>query len=352
MPMGPLPTDAYGSSSFVQPYFLWEPIMAAGTITNWKIYQDQFNAGVNERLLENTNAFNGASNNAIRLTAQNSRGAYFEDAFFQFKDGLVAARDPAALTAVDDDFIGEDSVISPKLTRRVGPIAQTLNSLRKTNLTEAQFSMVLGQQVGDAISRDYLSSSISSLVAAIGQHAGLVNGADGTPAAKTHTELVNTMALMGDQADSIVCWVMHSSTYYALVGQAITDNIWDVGGIAVKGANTPTLGRPTIVTDNPALVTTGGTTDPAYSILGLTTAAMSVKESEGRVMTSDTITGNENLFVRFQGEHAFNLTMKGHTWDQGNGGNYPDDAAIATATNWDLVAYDIKGGPGVLSIVA
>jgi hypothetical protein len=327
--------------------------MAAGTITNWEIYQDQFNAGAAEKLHENINAFNGASNNCIRLTAEESRGAYFEEAFFDLNSSLITHRDPTSVSAATDSLLTQDSIISPKITRRIGPIAQTLNSLRKTGLTEQQYSFVFGEMVGDAIAKDYLESSIDALVAAIGVDSAIVNGTEAVPVAKTHAQLVTTMALMGDMADNVSCWVMHSSVYYALVGQAITDNIWDVGGIAIKGATTPTLGRPTIVTDNTSMFTTGGaTTDPLYHVLGLVPNAMHIKESEGRTMVSETITGLENLQVRFQGEHAYNMTMRGTTWDQASGGNYPSVAAVATGTNWDRVVSDAKGGPGVMMQVA
>ena len=327
--------------------------MAAGTITNWKIYQDQFNAGASEKLYQNVNAFNNVSNQTIRLTAEESRGAYFEEAFFDLNTSLIAHRDPTSVSAATDSLLTQDSIISPKLTRRIGPIAQTLNSLRKTNLTEQQYSFIFGEMVGDAIAQDYLNTAISALVAAISVDTNIVNGTEAVPAAKTHTQLVNTMALMGDMADNVSCWVMHSSTYYALVGQAITDNVWDVGGIAVKGGNTPTLGRPTIVTDSASLIETGGaTTDPLYKVLGLVPNAMHVKETEGRTMVSETITGLENLQIRFQGEHAFSLSMRGTTWDQAAGGNYPSAAAIATGTNWDRVVSDAKGGPGVMMQVA
>ena len=327
--------------------------MTAGVITNWKIYQDQFNAGTSEKLYTNINAFNAASNNCIRLSAEESRGAYFEEAFFDLNTSLISARDPTSLSAAADTHITQDSIISPKLTRAIGPIAQTLSSLRKTNLTEAQYSFMFGEMVGDAIAQDYLGSAIGALVAAIGTQATLVNGTEAAPATKTHANLITTMAKMGDMADNIACWVMHSSTYYALVGQAITDNIWDVGGISIKGATTPTMGRPTIVTDNTSMFITGGVnTDPLYHVLGLVPNAMHVKESEGRTMVSETVTGLDNLLVRFQGEHAFNMTMKGFTWDQANGGNYPSDAAIKTGTNWDMQVADVKGAPGVMMRVA
>ena len=70
-------------------------------------------------------------------------------------------------------------------------------------------------------------------------------------------------------------------------------------------------------------------------------------ESEGRDVVNDTITGQENIIERVQGEHAFNLGLKGYAWDVPNGGANPDDTALELGTNWDLVATDIKSTAGV-----
>ena len=322
--------------------------MAAGTISNWKIYQDQFNAGLAEKLAENVDGFNAASNNAIRLTTEYSRGAYFEEAFYDLNSSLIAARDPTSLSAATDATISQDSIISPKLTRAIGPIGQTLNSLKKTNTSQEEFSFMFGGMVADQIAQDYLKSAVSALVAAIGTQATLINGTDVAPADLDHKNLITTMAKMGDMADQIACWVMHSSVYYGLVKQAITDNVYDVGAISVKGATTPTLGRPVIVTDNVYTNTTGGTTDPLYHVLGLVPNAIHIKEAEETTMVSEMVTGLDNLQVRLQGESAYTMTMKGFTWDLANGGSYPSAAAVATGTNWDLQVSSVKNGPGVM----
>ena len=322
--------------------------MAAGVITQWEIYQDQYNAGLAEKLAENVDGFNSASNNAIRLSTQDSRGAYFEEAFFDLNTSLIERRDPTSLSANADSHITQDSIISPKITNGIGPIGQTLNSLKKTGLSEQEYSFVFGQMVGDAIAQDYLKSAISALVAAIGTQATLVNGTDASPATLSHSDLITTMSKLGDQADNITCWVMHSAVYYGLVKQGITDNVWDVGGMSVKSATTATMGRPVIVTDNVYTNTTGGTTDPLYHVLGLVPNAMHIRESEERTMVSETVTGLDNLLIRFQGEHAYNMTMKGFTWDYANGGAYPSAAAVATGTNWDFQMSSVKSGPGVM----
>ena len=69
-------------------------------------------------------------------------------------------------------------------------------------------------------------------------------------------------------------------------------------------------------------------------------------------MVTETVTGLDNLVIRFQGEHAFTLTIKGFTYDYASGGAYPSNATLFTGTNWDYQMSDVKAGPGVMMQVA
>ena len=51
--------------------------------------------------------------------------------------------------------------------------------------------------------------------------------------------------------------------------------------------------------------------------------------------------------MRYQGEYAYNMKVKGFTWDVTNGGANPTAAAVATATNWDKTVADDKNIGGV-----
>jgi hypothetical protein len=62
----------------------------------------------------------------------------------------------------------------------------------------------------------------------------------------------------------------------------------------------------------------------------------------------DLVSGLEQISYRLQGEYAYNLGLKGYTWDIANGGANPSAAALATGTNWDQVATDDKDTAGVI----
>jgi hypothetical protein len=61
-----------------------------------------------------------------------------------------------------------------------------------------------------------------------------------------------------------------------------------------------------------------------------------------------TANGDENIQRSIQSEWTYNLGIKGAAWDKTNGGKSPNDAALATAANWDRYATDFKDTAGVL----
>lgn len=63
-----------------------------------------------------------------------------------------------------------------------------------------------------------------------------------------------------------------------------------------------------------------------------------------------TSNGKERIETTFQADYTFGLALKGYTWDVTNGGKSPTDAEIATGSNWDKIASDIKHTAGVVAI--
>lgn len=171
----------------------------------------------------------------------------------------------------------------------------------------------------------------------------------------THSSLVDLQALYGDAGQRVSAFVMHSKVYYDLMKQGIADNVYNVAGVTIHEGTVATLGKPVIVTDSDSLVSSGTgdtTAHNEYFTLGLTAGAIEVEESEDRQIVSDLITGLENLVLRYQGEYAYNVKLKGYAWDITNGGINPTTAAMGTATNWDKVVTDDKSTGGARLITA
>ena len=332
--------------------------MAIGVETDFKVYPDQFHGGVVEVLQQNAEAFNGASRNGLRLVPRSLRGHFAYESFFNNTGSLVARRDTEATTDVDDIAVTQDEDITVKLNRRIGPFSGTLDQFKKVGKSPEEISFVFGQRTGVDIAVDYLNTLIRALGAALSgvttggpTNAGLNYSAlAAATKTMTHSHLAGGLSRMGDRASRIVVWVMHSKPYFDLVQQSIADNVFQIAGMAIMSGTPATLGRPVLVTDSDALVTTGGGSSSgvdAYHTLGLVADAGWVIESEERSVVSDVITGKANLIQRIQGEHAFNLGVKGFKWDVGNGLKNPTDNTLATASNWDKVAADVKSCAGV-----
>lgn len=317
--------------------------MAETTIADFTIYQEEFHSGVTEVLQQNSSAFNGASAGSITLAAMSMMGEYAKETFFKsLGTGLVSRRDPTSVASVSDQQIVHGENVSVKLNRRIGPVKFTLDAFRKIGKSPEEASFIFGTQAGEAISLDYLNAALGAADAALGGD----NDYDGTAGTMTASTLNLGMQVLGDRASRIVAWVMHSKVYHDLIGQHISDKITNVADVVIYGGSPGSLGRPVIVTDSTNLLNTTPIPDE-YTTLGLVSGGVNVVESEGRVIVSDMITGEDNLSTRLQGEHAFNLGIKGYTWDVANGASNPADAALFTATNWDKTASDDKDLAGI-----
>ena len=71
----------------------------ASTFANFKVYEDEFFDGMYEYVTQNLNAFNGASNNAIRLQSIFQKGNYTTESFFQDIANLIVRRDTSSTAA-------------------------------------------------------------------------------------------------------------------------------------------------------------------------------------------------------------------------------------------------------------
>lgn len=324
--------------------------MATGNQSNFVIYQEEFFGGFSESLEENTDIFNNASQGSIVLRPNRLKGQYNKESFMQNIAGLITSRDVTSSTAATDIAMTQDEFIGVKVHRKIGPVANTLDSWRAIGETPETMSYTLGVQVGKAAAVEMANSAvacglggITSLGATAVFDGQAVVTTKGTGAVN-HQGLLSMLANMGDAQGSVVAWVMHSAQYFQLMGNAIADALFEVAGVTVYTGTVGSLNRPVVVVDSPSLID-----GVNYSVLGLTTGAVVVDESEQQEIVSDTITGEENLKLRVQGEYAYNLNVKGMKWKLATGAN-PDATAVALSTNWVNVraaANGIKGGPGV-----
>lgn len=328
--------------------------MAAGTQSDFQIYHEQLNGGLVEALRQNTDAFNAAANGTIRLTSRRHRGDYSQESFFQYISGIVQHRDTTSIADVTDLPITQDEFVAVKLNRRIGPIAQTLDSFKKIARElsgengDETVSVLLGEMIAKDLQAEWLNTGLEAYVSATLNQAAVT--VTDTAATITTTDLVDMLNTFGDSAAQVRMWVMHSKVFYDLVKDQITTTVIDgVSNVAVAQATPVTLGRPVLVTDSSALIQEGSPDGiDGYYTLGLTPGAIVLEDSEERTFDSQIQQGKANLIVRLQGEIAYTLSLKGYKWDVANGGANPLNGALYLGSNWDKVVTSDKDLAGCI----
>lgn len=326
-----------------------ESFAGAGRLPEGIIYPGLVHTGLVETLVQNTDAFNSASGNAIRLVTQRRLGDFHQESFFKNVSSLINRRLVNVSPSNPDvtpSNVPVDEHVTVKLNRRIGPIDQTYDSFRKLGDSAdlEVLSFLLGEQIAKAMQVEMLDTGIRAIVAAIQGQAALVQ--DNVATTLNTAGLVDTLARFGDASNRIGLWVMHSKAYFELVQNQIAAKIEGISNFNIASATPVTLNRPVLVTDSAALI--DGTSPDAYLTLGLVTGAVTMEDSEEELMYTDVITGRENIVTRLQGEYAYNVGCKGVKWDVTNGGVNPSDAAVGTSTNWDSVMDDVKDLGGVI----
>lgn len=326
--------------------------MAIGKASDMVIYQEEFQSGVVEKVTQFLQVFNEGTRGAIRLIPNALKGDYSKAAFFKDVASLVTRRDTTSTSAATVLPMTQGEQVSVKLNRKVGPVAQTLDAMKKAGLSQAEASRAFGELAGARKMKDMVDAAIRAAVASTSATSAMVSDVSVTSGTKilvTPSALNTALIAMGDAAQDVVCWVAHSKPNADVLGGLLSGSVTGLADVAtIQGAIPGWLGRPVIVSDSAPLTFTD--TFQKYNTLGLVADAVTVEESEAESFYTDIIAGAENLYQLWQSEHAFNIKCKGYTWDVTNGGANPNDTALALKTNWDKVAYDNKLLTGVLLI--
>jgi hypothetical protein len=329
--------------------------MATGTKSDMVIYHEEFFSGMNEIVQQNSNVFNAASSNAIRLVPRMLKGDYDKESFFKAIETLVSRRDPTSTAAADVQKLEQGELLGVKLNRKIGPAEQTMDAFKKIQVDPREFSFILGQQAGEEALRDYVNTGALSVSTAIQAMSPtmVVNVTGETDKSLSAQYLIRAMAKMGDRAQRIRAWVMHSKPWFDLMEGQVSDKVTNISDVVIYGGSPGTLGRPVIVTDSPYLVNyqtvTSGPAGDNYIVLGLTEDAVVMNQSEEESILSDVLLGKENIVMQYQGEYAYNIRVKGFSFATSLN---PTAAALGTTGNWTYQMHDAKLGPGVGLVVA
>lgn len=301
-----------------------------------------------ETLGQMVDKFNASSNGAIRLTTAGFDGDFLQESFFasihsaQRRVDRYAAQ--GAASATDLTQLKHSGV---KIAGGFGPIRFEPGQLTWLSKPTAEGIEVASRNFAEALMKDQLNTAVAALVAAISNQAAATNDISaGAAAVVTYNTINDAHAKFGDRSSDIVANVMTGSMYHKLIGLNLTNanNLFQAGGVTIVDV----LGRAIVVTDAPALTITG--TPNKDAVLGLTAGAATVYDGGDVISNIETSNGQTRIETTMQVDYSFGLSLKGYTWDEANGGKSPTDAELATGSNWDKVATDIKATAGVIAI--
>lgn len=316
------------------------------SLSQMQVFNQYISPSIIETLGQMVDKFNQASAGAIMLTTTGFDGDFLQERFFA---GIHSAQrrvdryaSNAAATPTNLSQIKHSTV---KIAGGFGPISYEPSQLTWLNNPTVAGVENISKNFAEALLRDQLNTTIAALVAAIGNQTTATNDVSAT-AGITYAAMNGAHAKFGDRSSDIVANVMNGGTHHKLIGQNLTNpvHLFNAQGVTIVDI----LGKVVIVTDAPALYVAG--TPNKQKVLGLTAGAATVFDGGDMISNIQTTNGNMRIETTMQIDYTFGLSLKGYTWDEGNGGKSPSDAAIATGSNWDKSATDIKQTAGVITI--
>lgn len=319
-------------------------------LSQMEVFDKYFMPATIETLAQMVDKFNAASNGAIVLTGEGFEGDYVMTSFFQ---DLSAARrrvnrygTNSPVTPVD---LTQGKFVDVKVAGGFGPVRYEPSQMTWLMKPTQEGVEVASRAFAELLLQDQLNTAIAALVAAISNQGTATTVDVSATKAVDYLAVNQSHALFGDHSTNIVAQVMSGLQYHNFIGQNLANatSLFQAGNVRVVDI----LGRPSVVTDAPALFTAAAGDDPALSrVLSLVNGAAYVRNPGNMVTNIETSNGNQRIETTLQVDYDFTVGLRGYAWDIANGGASPTDVALATGTNWDKAATSIKHTAGVLAI--
>ena len=317
-------------------------------LSDLAVYSEYAYSSMTEVLRQKIDLFNTATGGAIQLRAAAHQGDYSDVAFFAKISGLVRRR----------NAYGSGNVSEKNMAHLVDTMVKVAACTPPVRLDPGQFKWIqqnpevagaaLGQQLAVDTMADMLNTGLGATYAALSAQSAVVHNATGLTAPEDTMSFLNLnkgQAKFGDQASTISAWVMHSKPMFDLYGKNLSnaERLFNYGNINVMR---DPFGKLLVMTDSQNLVITGAPNN--YAVLGLVPGAVIIDQNSDYTANEEAKNGDENIIRTFQAEWSYNVGVRGFAWDKTNGGKSPNNAALATGTNWDQTVTSIKDLPGVV----
>jgi hypothetical protein len=315
-------------------------------LSDLAVFSEYAYLSLTEVIRQQIDKFNAASRNTIVLKSAAHQGDYSEQAFFAKISGLVRRRNAYGSGAVGGKHLDHLVDTMVKVAAGTPPVSLDPGQFKWIQMNPEVAGAAMGQQLARDMLADMLNTAIMAGHAALSPVTAIIKDATGdTPDTLTPVSLNLAAAKFGDRAQEILAWIVHSTPMFNFWGTALANavNLFTYGTVNVLS---DPFGRVFIVTDSPSLHS-GASPDVFYN-LGLVADAIRVDQNNDFTDNYETTNGDENIQRTYQAEWSYQLGVKGFAWDKSHGGASPNDGALATATNWDRYATDVKDLAGVL----
>jgi len=313
-------------------------------LSDLAVFSEYTYESMTEVLSQQVDLFNAASQGGIVLRTAPIVGDFSDSAYWGVIDGLVRRRNAYGSGAVSPKSLAHLVDTLVKVAAGTPPVEVDPSQFEWIKRNPEEGGAVYGQQLAKATLADMLNTALMCYVAALTGEADVY--LDVSAADTTFATLLTGSALFGDRSNDMRTWVMHSKSMFDIFGVALANStgLFTFGTVNVRQDG---FGRPFVITDSPSLINTAPNPDKHY-IAGLTAGAIEVTQNDDFFQNVETTNRTENIGRTIQSEWSYNMGIKGYSWDKTSGGKSPNDAALATADNWDRVSTSHKDTAGIL----
>lgn len=319
-------------------------------LSNMVVYDEQIRLRTIELLGQSTEKFNAASGGSIILELGTWMGNFDKSSFYstlaaaQRRVNRDNANAPASVTT-----LAELEVVGVKVAGGFGPVLFEPSQLTWLAAQPEEAINAIAEGFADALLADQLNTIVGCGVAAIENQASLVNDVSASTSgagALTQSVLNGSHAKFGDMSGQLVADIMTGAAFHKLIEKGLEngERLFVSTNVTVQSI----LGKIFVVSDIPELLETG--TPNKTKVLSLVSRALIVDGASDIITNMQTNNGDERIETTWQADYAFGVKTKGYAWDIANGGSSPDNAALFTGSNWDLVMASTKHTAGTLAI--
>lgn len=305
-----------------------------------QMFNSQVSLAMTEIVDQEVNKFNEASRGAITLRPSGvCAGDYAIEASFKRIQGLVRRRNMYGTGDLTTVPLQQIKDVAVKVAAGTPPVEFKPSEYEWILQDPALAAVMIGEQLAPAKLQDMLNVGLSAAVAAVSGNAAVVSAVSGSP---KQADLAKAAGKFGDRSQSMVAWVLHSTTMINLWidGLGNASNLFTYGTVNVVA---DPFGRVFVISDAAAL---GNGTN--FNTLGLVANGLTIDQNDDFTAVMVDGVGKENITRTYQAEWSYNVGVLGYAWDTVSGGPSPTDAAIATSSNWEKIATGDKDTAGVL----